>query len=192
MGVQPELQIRTLLDAHIEREADRLVNAALEAQASGDAEAAIRLMHEALAQEPENPRLQIPLAELLLRQEQYGEAEATLRGLPADLGAEERVARLFARLEFARLAETAPPLSALEQALASDPADSRSRHQLAARLILAGSYERAMEQLLELMRRDRRYEDDAGRKGLLKLFEMLDSEEELVARYRRLMFNALH
>ncbi len=53
-------------------------------------------------------------------------------------------------------------------------------------------YEPALEQLLEIIRRDRSFGDDAGRKTMLAIFDLLRNENELVSRYRRLLASTLH
>ena len=54
-----------------------------------------------------------------------------------------------------------------------------------------GQFQPALQQLLEIMKRDRAYNDDAGRKGLIRLFEMLGSDNPLVGEYRRRMSSLL-
>jgi putative thioredoxin len=59
-------------------------------------------------------------------------------------------------------------------------------------LITQAEYEAAMDQLLEILKRDRGFKDDAGRKGMLKVFDMLGGSGELVSRYRQKMSAALY
>ena len=80
----------------------------------------------------------------------------------------------------------------MEQRIAQNGDDLQAREQLAAELALAGDAEAALEQYLEILRRDRRYGDEAGRKGLLAVFELLGNSGALVNRYRSLMFTLLH
>ena len=69
--------------------------------------------------------------------------------------------------------------------------DHEARLQLALRKVIEQDYETAMDLLLELMQKDRSFGDDAGRQGLLKVFEML-GDDPLVGRYRRRMASLLH
>jgi putative thioredoxin len=89
-------------------------------------------------------------------------------------------------------ASEAPSVEALEQMLAADPTNSEARYQLAVQRSANGDYEEALEAFMALLRRDRHYGDDAARKGMLMVFDLLGGEGELVNRYRRQMFNALH
>lgn len=192
VGVQPKAQIQSLVEKYIERESDRARSRALAAAAAGDVRGAIAMLRAALESEPEEPRLRIDLAELLLDAGHLDEATALAESLRADRGLEAELRPLLGRLELARAVSGAPSASALEAGLRANPGDSQARYQLGARLVLAGDLEAGMEQLLELLRRDRKFGDDAARRALLTAFDMLGPEEELVSRYRSRMFTALH
>jgi len=120
------------------------------------------------------------------------EAEQLIRELPADVATDPQARKIRMQVELAAVVREAPEPAVLEQRLAADPNESRTRHQLAAHRALSGDYEGALEQFLELMRRDRAYGDDAGRRGMLQVFELLGDEDERVHRYRRLMAAALY
>ena len=78
----------------------------------------------------------------------------------------------------------------LEAAITSDPADLRARHLLGARRIVDGDPAAGLEQLLEMLRRDRGYQDGLPRKALIEAFRVVD-DEDLVGRYRRKMASLL-
>ena len=78
-----------------------------------------------------------------------------------------------------------------EPVLAADPDDNEARFQLALRKVVGKDYDDGMELLLELMQKDRSYEDDAGRNTLLKVFELL-GDDPRVSRYRSRMANLLY
>ena len=99
---------------------------------------------------------------------------------------------MLARLQFADLAQGAPDLAALETQVQRDPADCAARRQLAARQVLAGDYEAALEQFMAILRRDPQFAEEAGRKGLIAMFDMLGNEHPLVITYRRRLFSLLH
>jgi putative thioredoxin len=63
---------------------------------------------------------------------------------------------------------------------------------LAASYIGCGEYEAALDQFIEILRIDRGFRDDAGREGLLSVFEMLGNDHPLVGRYRARMFSLLY
>lgn len=190
-GALPESQVRAFLDKHMEQPADRFLAAAEQAWENGDAAQAAAILRQVMQEMPEERRAQLMLAELLAASGDTDQAAQLLATLPADLALSPQAEALRARLGFAAAAG-APDITTLEQRLAADPKDSAARHQLAARLVLAGDFETALEHLLELVRRDRGYGDDAGRKGMLQIFDLLGGQGELVNRYRRAMFTAMH
>jgi putative thioredoxin len=81
---------------------------------------------------------------------------------------------------------------AAREALEKNDRDSAARHALAAHHALAGDFATALAEWLELMRRDRSFGDDAGRRALLLVFDLLGDTHELVTSYRRKMANLLH
>ncbi len=192
LGVQSEAQIRTLLDRHIERASDKLASEAIAQLEAGDPAQALRLLQQALADDPHNSRVVMTLAEVYMQLGDHEEAWTLLKGLPLKVTNEPAISALLARLAFISLAAKAPPLEALEETVAQRPTDSAARYQLSARYIARGEYEPALQHLLEIVRHDRAYDDDAGRKGLLKVFEILGGGDALVSRYRTLMSAALY
>lgn len=192
MGALPESAICEFIERHIERESDRQLSQARELLQQGEIQQASDIVGEVIATEPNNSKAHLLQAEILTRLGDFHAALQQIEALPADSQLEADTAALKARLEFGVVAQEAPDVDTLQQRLSSNPADSKARYQLATHKIAGSDYAGAMEELLELMKRDRNYKDDAARKGLLKLFEMLGSENELVGQYRRKMFNLLH
>ena len=80
----------------------------------------------------------------------------------------------------------------LETRLEANENDSEARYQYAIQLIINGRLEAALDQLLELMKRDRQFEDDAARKTLVQAFEMMGNQGEIVSRYRSKMASLLY
>lgn len=192
VGLQPEGVNRSFLEPHLPHPADELLELARSARSHGDSEAALVHLRRALEVEPSNERIHPRLAEALIDTGALLEAEEVLGALPANRQQDADVRALAARLSFAQAAEGTPAESELERRVAADPADLEARYRLSAVLVGRGAYEAAMEQLLEIMRRDRTYRDDAGRKGLLALFELLGGRGPLVTRYRSRMSAALY
>jgi putative thioredoxin len=192
LGAQPESIIRNLLDAHVERDSDRIAAQAMDLHREGKSQDALALLEEALTSDSDNERVQFDLAVVALDSGNLQACEDTLKGLPPNRQFDADAKRLYARLHFARLAEDAPPTDTLLRAVADDPADCDARYKLSARKTMEGDYEAAMEQLLEILRRDRTFSEDAGRRGLVALFDILGTEHPLVSRYRSLMSSALY
>lgn len=191
MGALPEQAVRAFLDRHLPREKDTRVTTALEQLAAGDADGAIAMLKEALQADPGNLRVSLVLAEAQAAAGDIAAAEATLDGLPASELDKPEVASLRSRLYFAGQVAQAPAAAELEVALEADPADHQARFHLALRRVVEQDYETAMELLLQLMQQDRSFGDDAGRRGLLKVFELL-GDDPRVSQYRRRMASLLY
>ena len=192
LGAQTESTLRTLLDKYVARESDSLREQAAQRAAAGDVEGALAILRDAAAKDPDNPRAQLDYLRTAMEAGLVDEAEQALTAMPRDIRESAEIRRYAALVEFARRIAGAPDRVALEQRIAQDAGDLEARDLLAARLALAGDAEGALEQYLEILRRDRRYGDDAGRKGLLAMFELLGNQGPLVNRYRSQMFTVLH
>lgn len=163
VGVQPESEIRTMLDRHLDAPQVPAgtpdLRAAAESQLERrDAMAAAEAIAHLAAAQPEHP------------------------ALPA----------LRARFAFLEAAIAEPDVPSLRALLESDPGDGGARHALAAHHALAGDYATALAEWLELMRRDRKFGDDLARRSLLAAFDVLGESNELVLATRRRMASLLH
>jgi len=191
VGLQPESAYRQVIDRFHMSPGDQIREQVNALWQHGRQQEAVQLLREVLKQE-ESVELKVMLAEKLLQLDQGEEARQWLQALPAEERERQPASGLLARLQFADLAQGAPDRAALEKKIQADPADSTARRQLAARCVLAGDYEAALEQFMEILRRDPKFEDEAGRKGLIAIFEILGNEDPLVTTYRRRMFSLLH
>ena len=191
MGALPEQAVRQFLDRHVARESDTQVVAAQEQLAAGNAAGAIVLLDEAREADPDNPRITLLLAQAQATMGDAEAAEATLDSLPPEERDKPDVAALRSHLFFRSQVADAPPLQELEAQLTADPDDLQARLQLALCKVVEQDYEDAMDMLLELMKKDRSFGDDAARRSLLKVFELL-GDDPLVAQYRRRMASLLH
>ena len=192
MGVQSESVIREILEHHIERESDKLLLKARTARERGDSEQAAALLNKAADLDPSNPKIKIEQAMNLMRNGEPERAEIILDDLRGDQRDTPEVKVLKAQLAFARIASQGPDRAQLEELVSSDPNNLRARYQLSAFKVVSGEFEEALGELLEIMKRDRAFDEDAGRKGLLAVFDILGGSGKLVSRYRTLMSNALH
>jgi putative thioredoxin len=173
VGAQPESAIRALLDKYV-------VPAAPEPEPAG-----------ATVDEPDPGRLDL-VAGRQIDARDAAAAAVTVAALAASEPGHPRLPSLQARLAFLEAAAARPDVFALRAALEADPADCAARHAFAAHHALAGDYGTALAEWLDLMRRDRKYGDDLGRRSLLMAFDVLGPQDELVAGYRRRMAALLH
>ena len=191
-GAQPESVIRDIIEQYLPRESDALRTAARTAMRNGDTAQALRLLHQALDLDPEQLAVKLDLADALLHSDKLEEAEKLLELLPLHQREEETVKALAARIELARAQQSAPPISELAARVTANPDDLASRHMLGADYAAKGDYAAALEQFFEIMKRDRRFDDDLGRRSLLNVFTLLGDEHELVQQYRRKMASLLY
>lgn len=192
VGVQPAAAIRTAIDRHIVRESDLLLDQAQAAQAAGQQERSFNLLRQAADLDPENHRVSLALAAALFAQGKITAAERIMKALPLEVREENLARGLLAQIEFAAIVQEAPDRAALEKRIAADPKDSEARYLFGVQQALSRNYEGALEQFLELLKCDRKYKDEAARKALLAIFNILGSSHELVIHYRRQMFRYLH
>ncbi len=186
-GAVPESQLREFLKQHgVEPLAAANEEPAVEDSAPIDPQAALLAAREAVDAAPEKSELKLDLALALLDTGAHAEAQALLDALPANLGADDRTLLARTRLAFAAAAKDAPPVDELEAALATDPADMRARHLLGVQRLVSGDEQQALEHFLEMLRRDRSYEDGLPRKLLIDAFRVV-GDDALVGQYRRKM-----
>ena len=191
-GALPEGQLREFLSHHgIE---PRVADAPPEPEAAqappSDPHAEVVRLRAALHAAPDQDEIKLDLALALLATGGATEAEALLDSLPANLAADERAVRARARLGFAAQLKDAPPREPLEAAIAADPADLRARHLLGVRMLVEGDNAAALEQFLEILRRDRSWEDQRAKRSLIDAFRLIE-DADLVGDYRRRMASLL-
>lgn len=192
MGVQPEGAIRALLDKYVLRESDLVREQAQELREAGQLERAVFLLKSAADADPDNPRVRFDLMSALIAAKRHDEADALYAELPFAEKESDAIKALLAELSFLRQAGDLDDLATLTEGVKRNPGDLAARLRLAAQLVVGDRLEDAMDQYIEVMKRDRTFEDEAGRKGLLEVFTLLGADHPVVNTYRRKMFALLH
>jgi putative thioredoxin len=192
VGAIPESEIRALIDPLIISESDKVMDAAMAAHDEGRTQDALDLMNQALANDPANLDLKINIARLVMLQGDMKSASALLDSLSEEESKNDEAVKLRAKINLDTQLEGLPSMEQIESRLADNPEDLEALLDKSHHLSASGLYEQAMEILLEIMTIDRKFQDDAGRKGLLALFDMLGSEQQAVQKYRRKLFTLLH
>lgn len=192
MGAQPEKTIRAFLDRHIPRASDAQVAQAVHLTQAGRTDDALALLRQAVQSDPGNDRAKLELARLLIAAMQADDADAVLSSLGGETRQSADAAALRAQLEFSRIVQGARGIDELKHALAAQPADSQARYELAAHHVLRGEHTAALDQLLEIVRTDRKFNDDAARKAMIAIFNLLGGQGDLVNEYRRKLSMALN
>ena len=183
-GLIPKTAIDEFLARHLLRESDVLRQQAQAALAGGDQATALSILKMALAKEPDNYNIHPDLASLLVATGEYQQAEDLLNSLPANEQLNDEIINILAGLKFLAIVRDAPDPAALQRIVDQDKNNLQALYQLSAHQVIAGDYATAMEQLIEIVRRDRKFGDDAARKALLDVFAILGNTGDLVKRYR--------
>ena len=192
LAAQSEATMRIIIDRYIERASDRIRVRAEEAYRQGQHEEALSLLEDAHQDEPGNHQLTLDYAALCMKAALLEKATSLLAELPREVRDKAEAMRLRTLLDFALAIKDAPPVETLENTVRSEPDNLETRYQLGAWYVLNERFESALEAFMELLQRDRTFRDDAGHKGLLAIFDLLDNKGDLVTRYRRRLFNLLH
>jgi putative thioredoxin len=192
LGAQPESTLRALIEAYLARASDKTLQEALAQAAEGHRTQALQLLEWAWREDPGNSRLPIPLARLYIEDGQFENAASLLKALPHELRESDTAKGLQLLVEFASTAAAAPDTDKLMSKLHDNTADSGTRFQLASKQVVAGDYDAALDNLMELLKHDRGFGDGAAQRGLLAVFSLLGEDDPRVGAYRRKMFTLLH
>jgi putative thioredoxin len=175
MGAQPETAIRAFVDRLVGEEAEADVATVLataeQALEEGDVQAAAEIFAAVLQEHKQNPIALAGLARCYLQTGDVDRAEQMIALVPPQEKKIAAVEQVKAALELARKAPKADQQGELEKKLAVNPADPQARFDLAVALAARGNKAEAVEHLLELVRRDRKWNDEAARKQLVQFFE---------------------
>lgn len=174
MGALPESRVqdfvtRLIGDGTDDAAAD--LEAAEAALAAGDVNAAAQAFGTILQQDPENAQAAAGLAKCYIKTGDLARAEQTLGLVPPAKADSAPVASARAALELARKAGQAGDVETLRAKLAADPKDAQARFDLALALAAKGERNTAADELLQIVAKQRAWNDDAARKQLLQLFE---------------------
>ncbi|HEY1710447.1 MAG TPA: thioredoxin [Rhizomicrobium sp.] len=191
MGAIPESQIRAFVqtltgDGHGGHDhAAEVLAAAEEAFEAGDLATAAQAYAHVLQDEPGHPKAVAGLARCYLKGGDIERAKQTLQLVRPDGASDEAIRAVEAELQLKDQAAQAGDTAPLRARLEADPKDHQARYDLALALDGAGDRDGAIEQLLELVRRDRKWNDEAARKHLVTLFEAMGPTDERTLAARR-------
>ena len=190
-GAQSESEVKRFVESLLKLAGGSMPSADLLAEAKaalegGDAEGAGQVFSELLAQEPENPEAWGGLIRALMALGQEDQATDALAQVPARIADHAEIAGARSALALAQEGRQAKSqLASLQARVAADPADFQARYDLASALNASGDREAAAEHLLDIMRRNRAWNEDAARLQLLKLFEAWGFDDPATMAARR-------
>jgi len=182
MGALPESQVVAFLERltkdRIGGEAQDLLKAADAALAEGDAAGATEMYAQLLAEDNTNVPALGGLARAYVETGALEQARQTLAMVPEAKQNDAAVAAARAALELAEQAKTLGPINELEQKVAANPLDHQARFDLALALNGKGQRADALEHLITIVKRDRKWNDDGARKQLVQFFDAWGPADE--------------
>jgi putative thioredoxin len=195
VGAVPESEIK----AFIERVAgptgpsdvDRLVEEAESRLAGGDIASAADAFGAALQLDPQSVPAIVGLAGCLHTSGQTDRAREILAALPASAESDPRVSAIRAQLDLAAQSADLGDVASLQARISANPTDHQARFDLALALNARGDREAAADELLEIIRRDRSWNDEGARKQLLQFFEAWGPTDEATLGGRRRLSSIL-
>jgi putative thioredoxin len=185
MGAVPESQVTAFIDkltkampaagepniAEVLKEAETVL-------AEGDAATAAQIYAEVLAADATNIAALAGLAKCYVTTGAIEQARQTIAMVPESKRNDPAVKAVQASIELAEQAQAVGPVTELEQKVAANPLDHQARFDLATALNAQGNRGEATNQLLEIVKRDRKWNEDGARKQLVQLFEAWGGADE--------------
>ena len=177
MGALPESQVRGFIErlvGPLTGGADELIAQAQTAAAAGDGAGAAALYSRVLTEDEGNIKAIAGLAKLHVDAGDLEQARAVLSLAPAPAPGKDldpAISAVTAAIDVAEHAATLGDLAPLEKAVAENPRDNQALFDLAVALNARGDRDAAADRLLEIIKRERKWNDDAARKQLVQFFE---------------------
>lgn len=185
VGAQPDANIRAVIDRHVTDAEEPDSDAPPELPPlndDSDPEAAIAKLRTLLDEQPENPEAHAAIARIMVVNGWLDQARNELAELPETVADTPAIAQVSAALYFAEQ----------NNEIATPETDIETRFANALKAAIAGEHDEAAELLLSIMAEDRSFADDAARKGLLKLIDLLGADDPRAGALRRRMMTIIY
>ncbi|QIE46394.1 co-chaperone YbbN [Pseudohalocynthiibacter aestuariivivens] len=164
---------------------DDALDAADEMLEAGAASDAAETYAAIIQEDANNARAYAGMARAHLALDDVDQAEAILNGAPAEISAAPEIEAAHAQIALARQAANAGPVTELQTTVDANPDDHQARFDLAQALHANGQTAEAVDQLLDLFRRDRDWNDGAAKQQLFTIFDALKANDPVVLAGRR-------
>ncbi|MEY8838826.1 thioredoxin [Cribrihabitans sp. XS_ASV171] len=192
-GALPQSEIKAFVDRVIEAgggespggQLDEAVSAAEEMLAEGAAVDAAQTFAAILGEDPNHAAAYGGLVRAHIAMGDLDKAEAILNGAPVEISKSAELEAAHAQIELARQAENAGPVAELQAHVEAEPDNHQARYDLAQALYANGQAQEAVDQLLELFRRDREWNEGAAKAQLFTIFDALKPNDPVALNGRR-------
>jgi len=200
MGVQTEAQVKSWIErllkatgapVHADGGVGTALKQAAEFLAAKDYTAAQSIFADILDMEPTNPVAYAGFLRCLVATNLMDEAREMLANAPPEIAKDKALEPVRTALELAEQAGQGGSINELQAKLRSNAQDHQARFDLAMAYYAAGNKEAAVDELLEIIRRDRKWNDDGARKQLVKLFEAIGLMDPLTVAARKRLSSLL-
>lgn len=195
VGALPDSQVQAFIQRLIgdtgPSDIDQAIEVARGALDEGDTETATEIFQAILQEEPTHPAALAGLARCHIAKGEIDKAKQALARVPSNAQSHPDVESARAAMMLAEQTAGVGDAQTLRAAVERDPDDPQARYDLALALLGSGDREGAVEQLLELVRRDREWNEQAARKQLVKLFEAFGPTDPLTVATRRRLSSLL-
>ncbi len=191
-GALPENAVREWLQRIIPSPSEELRLQAQQTYQEGDAAQALQLLQRALELDGNNHAAQLDTAVILAALGKLQEAKAIVNELPANIQVEEAVAKLITQIEVAERSRHLEDEDTLLKKIAADQDDWQAHIDVANVYIGRQEYAKAIEHCFEVIKRNRGFQDDIGRKTVLSIFNLLNNQGDIVREYRRKLASLLN
>lgn len=194
VGALPEAEVKAFIDrlaGPAGTDIAELIKVAEETLQGGDAAQAAEMFAQILAEQPENVQALGGLTRCHIAAGNLEPARQTLALIPKDKENDPAVTAARAALDLAEQAQNVGDVGPLEARVAANPLDHQARFDLAVALSAANKRAAALDHLLEIVRRDRKWNDDGARKQLVQFFEAWGPNDESTIEGRRKLSSIL-
>lgn len=184
LGAQPEPSIRQFIEQLLPSEADTLAQEGKRLEESGKTQGAESLYRAALSKNANQPQALIGLARLLQQRGEEADALSLLGRVPLNATEYADAQQLSAQIRLKQQGASAGDETPYREKLAANPDDLDARFDLSQILAASGRYEEALTELLEVVKKDRKFRDDSARKAMLEIFDVIGPRSALAEHYR--------
>jgi putative thioredoxin len=184
LGAQPEPVVRQFIEQLLPSEADALAQEGKRLEEQGKAQGAESLYRAALSKDANQPQALLGLARLLIERGEEADALSLLGRISLNSAEYAAAQQLSAQLRLKQNSASAGDETLYREKLATNPNDVEARFDLSQVLAASGRYEEALIELLEIVKKDRKFRDDGARKAILEIFEVVGPRSDLAEHYR--------
>ena len=191
-GALPESSVRRFIERLIPAPAEELRLKAEATRAAGNVPGAMALLQQALELDSASDPIRLDLAELFLEQGDVASAKPLVAAIAPHFDLDSKLERLRTRMALLEASLSSNQELDLKSRIAEAPDDLGARLTLARGYAARNEYELALSELLQIVRRDRNFEQGAARRLMVSIFALAAEQQELVGRYRRELSSVLY